>query len=264
MKLKTLFALSFLGLFVAAPAAADERLFTYSYEADVLPEDSLEFEQWITARNGRDGGDYTRWEFREELEYGITDALTSALYLNFQDTYFSPDNEEEESEREFEFSGISSEWKYQILNPNLDPVGAVIYFEGTVGSDEAELEEKIILSSNLSDSLVLAFNATLEQEWEYEHSETEEEGKLELTSGLAYKITPKLSVGLEIRNIRIYETLGLDNEEHVAWYLGPNIHYAAPKWWATLAVLPQIGLEGARDLEDNERINVRAIVGIHL
>lgn len=245
-------------------AHADERRFTYVYEASsVLPEDGLEFEQWITARAGREGGDYNRWEFREELEYGITDRLTTAVYLSFQDEYFHPDEDNLEGEEveNFEFAGISSEWKYQLINPHTSPVGLLIYGEGTIDSDEAELEEKIIISSNFAEDWVFATNVIFEQEWEFEGSETEKEGKLELTAGLSYSFHPKWSAGVEIRNVREYEELQLEDEELTAWYLGPNIHYGAPTWWATLTAMPQIGLEGSRNLEDAERVNVRLIVG---
>lgn len=257
-----------LSLFLLAPwglAQADERHFVYSYEADVLPKDALEFEQWITARAGREGGDFNQWEFREELEYGLTDQLTTALYLNFKDVYFHPNEAEEEAgveeEENFEFAGISSEWKYQILNPHTEAFGLVAYFEGTIDSDEAELEEKIIVSSNIGDSMIFALNVAIEQEWEYEGSETEEEGKIDSSMGLAYKINPNWSTGVELRNLREYDGFGYDDELLTAWYVGPNVHYGAAAFWATLAVMPQIGLEGSRNLDDAERVNVRLIVG---
>ena len=246
-------------------AFADERHFVYSYEAEVLPKGGLEFEQWITARAGREGGDFNQWEFREELEYGLTDELTTALYLNFKDVYFHPNEAEEEAgseeEENFEFAGISSEWKYQLMNPNVQPVGLVAYLEGTIDSDEAELEEKIILSSNIGEDLIVAFNVALEQEWEYEGSETEEEGKIDSSIGVAYKLHPNWSVGVEMRNLREYEGFNYDDELLTAWYVGPNVHYGAATWWATLAAMPQIGLEKSRNLEDAERVNVRLIVG---
>jgi hypothetical protein len=74
---------------IAAPAStyADERFFTYSYEAtSVLPKGGIEFEQWITYRGQKEVGIYARWDFREEIEYGVTDRYTTALYLNFRNT----------------------------------------------------------------------------------------------------------------------------------------------------------------------------------
>src|SRR6266498_4713313 len=68
-------------------ARADERLFTYVQEAEVLPKGGLEFEQWLTHRRSKANGVFARWDFREELEYGLTDRLTVAGYLNFKNTH---------------------------------------------------------------------------------------------------------------------------------------------------------------------------------
>jgi len=54
-------------------ARADERLFTYSYEAEVLPKGGVEFEQWLTHRRGKQDGVFAAWDFREELEFGLTE-----------------------------------------------------------------------------------------------------------------------------------------------------------------------------------------------
>src|SRR4051794_25066477 len=75
-----------------AQSKADQRRFTYSYEPEVLPKGGLEFEQWITLRTQRSkdvGQDnYNLWEFREELEYGVTDKYSVSLYLNTQNESF--------------------------------------------------------------------------------------------------------------------------------------------------------------------------------
>src|SRR5256885_688419 len=67
---------------------ADERFFTYVYEADVLPAGKWEFEQWLTYRKGFPEGDRNfaqhLWDFREEIEYGVTDHFSSSCYLNFR------------------------------------------------------------------------------------------------------------------------------------------------------------------------------------
>ena len=41
-------------------ARADERFFTYVYDADVLPKGRWEFEQWLTYRKGFPGGIFYR------------------------------------------------------------------------------------------------------------------------------------------------------------------------------------------------------------
>src|SRR5947207_10453981 len=87
---------------------ADERLFGYIQEAEVLPKGGREFEQWLTHRRGRTAGVFAAWDFREELEYGITDRATVAGYLNFRSTH-SEGVTGLADEDGFEFEGISTE-----------------------------------------------------------------------------------------------------------------------------------------------------------
>src|SRR6478736_2134537 len=75
-----------LGAIIPQPASANERLFTYSYEPETMPQGAWEVEQWFTLRAGRNSTvgqkDYQRWEFRTEAEYGVTDCYTVSLYVN--------------------------------------------------------------------------------------------------------------------------------------------------------------------------------------
>jgi hypothetical protein len=257
------------GLLAAAPVGADERFFTYIQEADVIPKGTWEFEQWVTYRKGNPEGDKQfdqyLWDFREEVEYGLTNKLSGALYLNFRQDTIVADEPGLEDSSEFSFEGVSAELKYQLLNPNLDPIGIALYFEPTFNNNETEVEYKLILSKNLGDKWVLAANATFEQEWEKEHGETEKESVLEYTLGAAYRFTPNWSVGLEARYHSVYEGATLDDRLGSAWFLGPNIHYGSAKWWGTLTVLPQITgspSEDSLNLTEHARYEVRLIVGV--
>jgi hypothetical protein len=245
---------------------ADERMFTYSYEAvSVLPKGGVEFEQWITYRGGQDEGTFSRWDIREELEFGITDRYTTALYLNFRDTHSDVEGTGDDVD-EFEFKGISSEHKYQLLNPHTKPLGMLAYGEITTDGNELELEEKLIFQKFFGpeEKWNAVFNVIFEQEWEYEEEETGEESVLELTAGLSYRLTPKWAVGLEGRHHRVYSGI-FSEEEANAWFLGPNVHFGTGKWWATLTVLPQIGghpdTRGELELEEHTRVEVRLIAG---
>lgn len=249
---------------------ADERAFTYSHEAEVLPKGRWEFEQWLTYRKGFSGDarEFSRhlWDFREEIEYGITDRLTGALYLNFRQDQKVARRAGVEDEGEFTFKGVSGELKYQVLNPNQDPVGLLLYFEPTYNGNEQELEYKIIVSKNLGERWILAFNASFEQEWEREHGETERESVLEFTAGAAYRITPHWSAGIEARYHSVYEGIGLDDHLGTGWFVGPAIHYGASRWWSTLTLLPQIaGHPGSGRLNHSEHqtFEVRWLFGIN-
>src|SRR6185437_2363651 len=67
---------------VAAPAHADERLFGYVFTTDTMPHGKLEQQNWLTARLGKSRGDYQLYQLMNGVDYGITDALQGALYLN--------------------------------------------------------------------------------------------------------------------------------------------------------------------------------------
>ncbi len=251
------------GLFLLVGiAGADERHFTYSYEPKVLPEGALEFEQWATLRAGKEEGVYSRWDLRSEFEYGLSDRLTSALYLNFKSLHIDRENERED---EFEFEGLSSEWKYKFLDPTADPIGILLYGEVGTNLEELELEEKLVIGKNIG-RFVLAFNVTVEEEWEFEKDETERELELEFTAGAAYRITDHFAVGLELREANVFPDM--DHLRHAALFAGPAIHLSSGRWWATLTVMPQIvALKGSTgdgvNLDEFERMEVRLIFGIH-
>jgi len=267
---RVLFCLAALLLVCASNARADERFFTYVYDSEVMPKGRWEFEQWLTQRVGHPDGDrnYTAhfWDFREEFEYGLTEKLSAALYLNFEAEQLVARTEGFEDESGFEFEGISAEFKWQLLNPNLKPVGLALYFEPTYSGSEQELEYKLIVSKMIHDKWVFAANATYEQEWEREDGEREEESVLEFTGGAAYRFNPQWSAALEARYHSVHEGLSLGDKLGSAWFLGPNVHYGASKWWATFTFLPQIsgspsdnGLERA----EHQTYETRLIFGIN-
>lgn len=247
-------------------AHADERKFTYSYEAvSILPKGGMEFEQWVTYRGGKEDGTFAGWDLREEIEFGVTDRYTTALYLNatsesFTDVPGHPDSSD------FDFEGISSENKYQVWNPHTQPLGLLLYGELTTDGEELELEEKIILQKYFGEKWNVAFNTIFEQEWEFEGDETERESALNFTGGVSYELTPHWSIGLEAMNFRSFEGLDFEEQEDDAIFAGPNIHYGTSKWWATLTVAPQItgtpDTEDGLNLDAHERVQVRLILGI--
>lgn len=240
---------------------ADERYFTYTYEPKVLPKGALEFEQWTTLRAGKEDGVYSRWDLRSEFEYGLTDRLTTDLYLNF--TSLNVDRESEQTE-EFTFGGLSSAWRYKLSDPTADPLGVVLYGEVTTDFNEFKLEQKLVLGKNV-DRFVFAFNAIVEEEWEFEKDGTEKALELEFTAGAAYRFTDHFALGLEVREKNLFPDM--EDLSDAALFAGPAIHYSQDRWWATLTVLPQIvALKGTTgdgvNLDEFERAEVRLLIGI--
>jgi hypothetical protein len=254
-------------IFIGTDVRADERLFNYSYEADsILPKGGVEFEQWVTYRGIKHKGNYSRWDLREEIEYGVTDRYTTALYLNTTSEHSDGVSGVDDTS-DFKFKGISSEHKYQILNPNTGPFGLLLYGEVTTDGEELELEQKLVLSKHFGEKWTVALNAAIEEEWEFESEETEKALELQFSAGVAYRLNQHWSLGLEALHVREFEGLGFGDQESSAYFVGPNVHYGSGKWWATLSVMPQIdghpNTHAGMDLVNQERLQVRLIFGIN-
>lgn len=269
MQLKRLLLAIPAGILLATTyAKADERNFTYVYETDVLAEGETEIEQWVTNQNGKEDGDYSEWNFRTELEYGVTNRYLTAVYFNLDDVRSEGVTGVEE-DGGTDFKGFSWENIYQILNPHTDPVGLAAYVEYTTDGIDHELESKVLLSKPIG-SWNLAANAIYEAEWEREEGQTEEEGTLEFTAGASYKLNPHWALGVEARNKSAYpDGTNLSGQEFNSVSVGPNVHYGSPKWWATFTVLPQAwgngdGSNGDRQLVHEESIEARLIFGFPL
>lgn len=258
------------GVFVVAMAAgaagATERLFTYTYEPETMPQGDREFEQWVTLRTPRNAeagfDNFYRWDFREELEYGVNDNWQLALYLNTKYEHFRGPGDDTKTS-DFDFDGVSIENKFMIWNPVNHGVGLSLYIEPTFSDKETELEEKIILGQRDGD-WKWALNITHETEW----GEDETEGVLEFTFGAARELNKHWSLGFEFRNHN--EIGGYEEWEHTAFFIGPVVHYRSGNWWAALTALGQVygkDYEGDKDGESNfslkshEYLNIRCIIG---
>jgi hypothetical protein len=242
----------------ATPAQADEQYFGYTYSAEVLPRGGTEIELWATDRRGKAEGRFDAQDYRLELEHGFTDRLSVAGYANFASHHIRG-LEDENIDREFALRGFSAEFKYNVLSPYKDGFGLTLYAEpgwsrihgGGERGTEYELELKTILQKNfVDDRLIWAANLTIEPEWEREveiadsgdrEVEWEKELKLEVSTGLSYRVAPGWYAGVEGRYASVYPdwTSGLHRETY-AVFAGPAIHYGGKKWWATLSYQPQL------------------------
>src|SRR5436190_23815614 len=185
MKIRFLFFLAALGITLyALPASATERYFTYTYEPETLPKGGLEYEQWVTLRAGRNQTvgqeDYNRWEFRHELEYGVTDNYSLSLYLNESLTSFK-DVASGHHVSDFAFDGVSLENRYLVLNPADHALGLALYLEPRYSGDEFELEQKVILVQRFGE-WKWALNLTHATEWKDQFKGTE--GEVEVSFGI--------------------------------------------------------------------------------
>ena len=255
--------------FCVASASATERLFTYTYEPETLPQGAWEYEQQVTLRAGRNQfvgqEDYNKWELRHEIEYGVTDNYSMSLYVNESVENFR-DPVAAKGHSDFRFDGISIENRYTLWNPADHKVGLTLYVEPRYSGVQAELEDKIILGQRFGD-WKWAFNLTHATEWDHHFQSTE--GEVEASFGITRKLGEHWYAGVEARDHNELPDYNL--WENTAFYLGPVVTYQRERWWATLTVMPQVvganfaqNADGnhALDLEGHERWNARLIFGI--
>jgi hypothetical protein len=257
------------------PARADENMWGYSYGAETLPKGRFELYNWTTWRHSKDEGHYDAFDVLFELEYGITDRFQTSTYLAFDGRSqgnLGADGPDDVSG--FRFNGLKQAFKYNLLSPYKDPIGLSLYAEpewmrysrsSGEREDELALETKLILQKNFfEDTLQWVVNVSPEFEWEFpEDDGTESALVLEATTGLSYRIAPRWFAGLELRYATEFEDYR--EQEEQAIFFGPNIHYAAERWWLTLAWLPQVwghpSERGHRNFDAFEKSELRLKIG---
>ncbi|HXX95354.1 MAG TPA: hypothetical protein VEN81_17155, partial [Planctomycetota bacterium] len=143
-------------------ASADERMFTWSYEAKSLPQGTWEWEQWATLQDGKASGRWSTLNLADEIEYGITDRLTASVYLHtfYQGNSAVPGTP---NDHEVGFRKMSSEWTYRLTDPSADAVGIMLYEEPEVSSTLLEFETKLVISKQIG-PWTFAYNFTWEPE----------------------------------------------------------------------------------------------------
>ena len=256
-------------MLLTSGALGNERNFAYTYEPETMPAGAFEIEQWVSLRSQRDKKvgqeNFNRWEFREELEYGVTDNYTVSLYVNTSAESFR-DSGQRITESKFKFTGISIENRYLLLNPAEHAVGLALYLEPRFSWDEAEVEQRIILGQRHG-RWKWALNLTHATDWSNRLRDVE--GELEISFGLSRTVGKRWSVGVELRDHN--ELPDYRKWENTAFFLGPVASYRREQWWATLAILPQIyganyggdpDGHASLELQGHERVNVRLIVGL--
>jgi hypothetical protein len=266
MKL-SLFAL--LGLCAAAPAFANERHFTLTYETATLPAGAIEIEPQTTFRMGREQY-YLGMDHRLEFEFGITDRLMAALYLNFGSETARTDGVISSQAAP---GGVSAEFKYNLSNASADAIGSALYLELTATPMEYEIEGKLLLDKRIG-SWHLATNFIYEREWGFEGFWNNEH-KVAISLGATHFFTEHLTAGLEVYGQGTFEQDYVDSDtslKHGALFAGPVVGYASNNWWIATSVTPQlVGFGDAvtaagttRDLEDFHAVQARVILGMHL
>lgn len=245
MKLIPMCLATITGISLIPDAVAHPRRFAYSYDVMTMPKGGVEFEQWATWKHS---DQRERFEFRSELEFGLTDHDQLSIYLS---DWRHTENEIGPDETEWRTAGLS--WVHNFTDPTADPLGVATYLETLVGPEKFALEGKLLLQKNMG-SWSFVYNGVLEAEWEGD-SYDEEVGVIENIAGISYQISPSFSVGAEVLHEIEFENWSEAGDHMI--YAGPNIAFRAKSVSTVLA-----GLWQATDVAGEPDFQLRVIGAI--
>jgi opacity protein-like surface antigen len=251
-------------------AQADESLFGILKGAETLPKNALEFIQHVTRRYDKGQGTYEALDSKTELEYGITDRATAAVYVLGQSIRteglringYLPKDEA----YGLRPSGVEASIKYNFLSPAKDDFGLATYFATSYswldphsGQDKKKLtfELDLLMQKYFMDGEMIwvgnvGMESTMAQrgaiadlpagfEWS---TDPEMEIGFKAGTGLSYRFAPNWFVGGEA----VYET-EFETEvgqERRSVQAGPTLHYGSKDWWLSLSYLPQVSGGGEK------------------
>jgi hypothetical protein len=262
---------------------ADESLLGYIKGAETLPKGSWELDQTFTYRDDKGDGDYSAWDSKTEIEYGVTDRFTAAAYLKMQsidmsgivvDGYLPGDED-----YGLRPSGVEASFKYMFLSPAKDDFGLAGYlslgydwldkhsgqdkdkysFELELLAQKYFMEGQLVWAGNVGTGAVYAKRdplsasrlASLPADYDWP-TDAEMEIELKAGTGLSYRFAPNWFVGAETLYETEFETeVG---QERWSWFAGPSLHYGGKDWWATVTWFKQIkgGGEQFDEQDDND------------
>lgn len=263
MKRKNLLVVGAL-LAATLSAQADENLFGTLKGAETLPEGALGFIQHFNQRSDKGQGSYNALDSRTELEYGINNRLTGAVYLLGQsiqtsglliDGYLPKDEN-----YGMRTSGVEGSLKYNFLSPAKDDFGLAGYLSTGYSwldphsgqkKDKFTVETKLLAQKYFLDGELvwlgnLGMEATMAKRGALDNlpedfdwpTHPEMEIGFSAGTGLSYRFAPNWFVGAEVLYEAEHETeVG---RERWSIHAGPSLHYGGKKWWATLSWIPQI------------------------
>ena len=206
--------------------------------------------------------------------------------------------------RKTSVAGIDVGLKYNILSPYKDPIGLAISVEydhrnkyriDGASIDQDEFDLGLHLQKNfLNNQLVFAFSPKIEWEHRLSPGIIEKEIALDVSAGVSYRVAPNWNVGAEFRHQSDYLSpfntdktspdygydpnlnpskfpFKLGSQYQNGNYIGPVVHYANQKWWATAGILWQVSgggkfavNQGGLNVDEHEKVHAGLTIGLEL
>ncbi|MEE8578129.1 MAG: hypothetical protein V3T31_12820 [candidate division Zixibacteria bacterium] len=237
MKKELLIALLAMLMF-AGSANADRRKYVWTYQYGTIAQENTEIEFYQTTKlNDKD-----KWEYRIEIEHGLTPNWDMSIYQIFAQV-------EDES---LKWDAFQIRTRYRLAEPGrffMDPLLYLEYNRKTDFSSQNKAEAKLILTRR-ADRVDFSVNPVYEFFW----APGEPKHEVGLDVGLSYELSFQWSIGVESTSRLEFVSVG-DNE--VGSYVGPTISFASGHMFYTVGYATGI-------TDDSDDARVRFIMGVGL
>jgi hypothetical protein len=201
---------------------------------------------------------------RTEYEIGLGKNLQTSFYFNLSSkTKTISDGIQKSTKTENKIS-FSNEWKLKLWDPVADPIGLALYAEYGIGSNEYEVESKLIMDKKIN-NLTIAGNITHEIEFVPNYSNNElfwdKENKLDYNLAFGYALGNKFHLTQEnnFKNVYLEKDLA-----HSALYSGVGFSYVQDNFWVNFTAMPQVKsfkgtTNGNLNLDEYEKVQLRLL-----
>jgi len=219
---------------MSSSAFADRRNYVWTYQYITLPKAVTEIEFYQTTKFK----DTDIWEYRMEIEHGLTSRWDFSVYQIFK----------QYENGALSWDAVQFRTRYRFGEEGqylLDPLLYLEYNRKINSHKQNKLEAKIILAKTVS-----KFNLALNPVYEIFFA-PDINHELGLDVGISWEFHPSLILGLESTSRIEFE----DIETKVGSYFGPTVSFASGKWW--YAIGAAVGIT-----KDSDDARVRFLMGV--
>lgn len=228
-------------ILMAAPSLfADRRKYVWTYQFATIAEEATELEFYQTSKLKSEKAN--SWEYRIEIEHGLTDRWDFSVYQIFSQNEGEP----------LKWHSFQLRTRYKLARQGeffMDPLLYLEYNRQTDLKARNKLEGKLILARDID-----RWNISLNPVYEFFWAPGDPKHEIGLDVGLSYEFHPKLALGLESTSRIEYED-GKDAEK--GSYFGPTVSIASGRMFYSAGYA--FGLT-----DDSDDARVRFIMGVGL
>ena len=265
---------------VYAEGIDTEHLFGFMIGTDVGSPGEREFQSQTTGRFSKSGGNYRA--INQELELEFVPAKNFRIEVG--SAFASHDINGVagfEDRRQLAWQGISVDLRYRFLDRDVEPFGLTFALEthaDRIDDRTAALARRYSTELTLAldrelipNRVVAAFNLFYEPEWTHllAMGLAEQESTAGAAVAVMTQIRPGFLIGGEVRYLRKYDGIGLEEFAGQALFVGPTAYlqlserYRLTISWSAQAWGRAAGSTAALDLVNFERHQARLIFGVN-